>query len=75
MAAMMHAALMIRRKQAGWKAVVRKALDEEFPSDAGMRTFAEASFSEIVGLLLKGHRGIHVHRSLSRGLELFVEDG
>lgn len=36
---------------------------------------AEASFSVIVGLLLKGHRVIHIHRSLSHGLELFTDDG
>ena len=73
--AMIHAALMIRRGQEGWKAVVRAAFDAEFPSDAGMRSFAEVSFSEIVGLLLKGHRVIHIHRSLSHGLELFTGDG
>jgi len=53
----------------------RDALGAEFPSDAGMRAFAEASFSEIVGMLLKGHRVIHIHRSLSHGLELLTGDG
>jgi len=61
--------------QNGWKVVVRNALDADFPADAGMRAFAEASFSEIVGMLLKGHRVIHIHRSLGHGLELFTGDG
>jgi len=58
LAAMTQAALMIRQSKVGWKAVVRAALDEEFPADAEMRRFAEASFSEIVGLLIKGHKTI-----------------
>ena len=69
---MMRAALMIRKQQDGWKTVVKTGLDEEFPLDAPMRSFAEASFSEIVGLLIKGHRAIYIHRSLSKGLELFA---
>jgi hypothetical protein len=69
---MIHAAVMIRREQDGWKAVVHDALDKEFPADTEMRVFVEASFSEIVRLLLKGHKTVHIHRSVSHGLELFV---
>ena len=61
---------MIRREQAGWKAVVRDALDEEFPCDAGMRAFAEAGFSGIGGLLPGGKRAIRIRRSPCRGLGL-----
>ena len=71
---MMHAALMVRREQVGWKAVVRDELDAEFPSDAEMQPFAETTFSQIVGMLLKGRRVIHIHQSLSRGLEIFIGD-
>jgi hypothetical protein len=52
--------------------VVQEALDKEFLDDDEMRAFAEASFSEIVGLLLKGYRVVHIHRSVRLGLELFV---
>ncbi|MCY3017528.1 MAG: hypothetical protein NTW87_00655 [Planctomycetota bacterium] len=53
---------------------MKAALDAEFPDDAEMRSFAEASFSEIVGLLLKGHKVVHIHGSVSHGMELFVGD-
>ena len=65
---------MIRSKEPGWKSIVMDMLLQEFPNNSEMRTFAEDSFSEIVGLLLKGERAIYIHRSLSHGLELFVDD-
>jgi hypothetical protein len=44
-----------------WKGAVKSALDQEFPSDPRMRTFAESSFSQIVGLLLKSKDVIHIY--------------
>ena len=38
-------------------------------------TFAKASFCQIVRMLLKAHRVIYTHWSLSHGLELFTGDG
>lgn len=66
------AALMIHLGQSGWQEGLKEALDLEFPLDNEMLTFAEASFSEIVGYLLKGQCEIHIRRSLSHGLELVV---
>lgn len=65
-------ALMVHLSQAGWQESLNEALDLEFPLDAEMRTFAEASFSEIVGHLIKGKTEILIRRSLSHGLELVV---
>ncbi len=74
LAAVRQAALMIRQGRDDWKPVIKLALDLEFPTDSGMKTYAEASFSEIVGMLLKGRTTICIHRSLSHGFELFAED-
>ena len=57
-----------------WKSILRAALAREFPTDFEMRSFTEGYFSEIVGHLLRGNRAIYIHRSLSHGLELFVDD-
>ena len=64
----------INDKTDKWKSIVRAALALEFPTDTEMRSFAEDCFSEIVGHLLRGNRAIYIHRSLSHGLELFVDD-
>ena len=70
LSAMARATVMIHNSEDGWKTVVLTALDAEFPDDAEMRAFAEASFSEIVGFLLKGHKV----RSACCGMELFAGD-
>ena len=65
---------VINDKSDEWKSIVQAALAHEFPADIEMRSFAEDSFSEIIGHLLRGQRAIYIHRSLSHGLELFVDD-
>jgi hypothetical protein len=61
---------LIRQDDKRWQKIVKSALAREFPCHEKFRAFAEASFSEIVGLLLKGETAVHIYCSTTRRMYL-----
>ena len=69
---MREAALLIRQADNHWQKVFKAALAREFPCNEMFRAFAEASFSEIVGLLLKGETANRRSERLPSSASIFL---
>ena len=71
---MVQAAEALHNRDDAWKEIVKAVLEDEFPQDQEMKKFAEDKFSDIVRFLMDDQKIICIRRSLSHGLEMFVDD-
>ena len=72
--AMVKRALLEIASSADKVRFLEEPLKAEFPDDPEMRAFAKKNIFVIAKLLCEGHTTIWINRSLSHGLEIYVDE-